>query len=117
MKQKQLKTFIIVLLLSIGASPTFADFNSSATFNGKKADTTPSGAGMIYVYHAKAGNLASDGGDEKIITAGSNPDLLLTSESIQWTAVENGSGGSKIELGSKVGEYGGEGFIYSSSSL
>ena len=116
MKQKQLKTFIIVLLLSIGAMPIFADFNSSATFNGKKADTTPSGAGMIYVYHAKAGNLESDGGNDKIITAGSNPDLLPTSASIQWTTVENGSGGSEIDLGSNVGEYGGEGFIYSSSS-
>ena len=114
MKQIQFKTLIVVLLLSIGVLPVFADALSSAYFYGQKAGPTPKGAGKIYVYHAQAGNLEADGSNQKIKEG--KPDLLPTSASIAWANVEDGSGGTKIDIYDENGYYGGDGFIYAASS-
>ena len=87
---------------------------ASATFNAKKASTTPTGAGSIYYYHPKGGVLVTDG-NYKNISAAPNDVLPTSITDAQWKELTNSSvnaAGDEIELDNSEGKYCGEGFRF-----
>ena len=112
----------IILFLCFAILSCMAAWAGSANFYARKGSNTPVGAGKIYFYHPRGGNLEAykkSGRDCVKISTAPNDVLPETISDEQWTELNSGSSGQTeedVSVGSNAGDYGGEGIVSQSTA-